>query len=429
MPERDELLDALAYAKARENIEVIADELDLECRRTVSRLELRHLARDNGPDLRKEQIRDFAYETIIAEAVDAKGNTTYLAVAASYTGDLEDAGRARSHAALMQRLTKQGAQPGLTSTATRRRRTRSPARYCRSVPRSRVAAPSRPGPVRRAGWNRGRWGENLAGSEGEQEPDTLASQGSSTRSISQRSTLCRPGRSGHRDELHAPGARRQHAVHAVDSERTGATARPARRSCAIARARTRVAYHLPRAIGRQPHQPARLAHVSLAIPRRALPVEPPQVSVLAARARDHELLLRHQSCRRVSSPLRQPASQDRLDRAVIDSGNLRAVDPPPAAAHARRIAARHANRQSQRRAHRPDPLPRAGPPPATRPHTARPSPPPSPDAVNRHRRRPRDPPARRTAPGTPPHRTAPTPAAPRPPRRSSPRGTRRRRPP
>ena len=143
------------------------------------------------------------------------------------------------------------------------------------------------GPVQSGGQagNRGRWGENLAGSEGEQEPDALASQGSSTRSISQRSTLCRPGRSGHRDELHAPGARRQHAVHAVDGERTGAAARPARRSCAIARARTRVAYHLPRAIGRQPHQPARLAHVSLAIPRRALPVEPPQVSVLAARAR------------------------------------------------------------------------------------------------------------------------------------------------
>ena len=55
MPERDELLDALAYAKARENIEVIADELDLECRRTVSRLELRHLARDNGPDWRSQR--------------------------------------------------------------------------------------------------------------------------------------------------------------------------------------------------------------------------------------------------------------------------------------------------------------------------------------------------------------------------------------
>ena len=45
----------------------------------------------------------------------------------------------------------------------------------------------------------------------------------------------------------------------------------------------------PRPIRRHPHQPARLAHVRLAIPRRTLPVEPPQVPVLAARThRDHE---------------------------------------------------------------------------------------------------------------------------------------------
>ena len=69
------------------------------------------------------------------------------------------------------------------------------------------------------------------------------------------------------------------------------------------RPRTRIAHHLPRPIRRQPHQPAGLAHICLTIPRRTLPVEPPQVPVLAARARrDHDLLLRHQPCRRVSSP-------------------------------------------------------------------------------------------------------------------------------
>ena len=53
----------------------------------------------------------------------------------------------------------------------------------------------------------------------------------------------------------------------------------------------------------QPHQPAGLAHVRLAIRSRTLQIEPPQVPVLAARARrDHELLLRHQPCRCVSSP-------------------------------------------------------------------------------------------------------------------------------
>ncbi len=38
--------------------------------------------------------------------MDAEGNTTYLAVEAAYTGDLYDADRARSHGALMQRLSK-----------------------------------------------------------------------------------------------------------------------------------------------------------------------------------------------------------------------------------------------------------------------------------------------------------------------------------
>ena len=38
--------------------------------------------------------------------IDTQGETTYLAVEASFTGDLHDADRARRHAALMQRLTK-----------------------------------------------------------------------------------------------------------------------------------------------------------------------------------------------------------------------------------------------------------------------------------------------------------------------------------
>ena len=109
-------------------------------------------------------------------------------------------------------------------------------------------------------------------------------------------------------------------------------------------------------------------------------------------------------------PLGQPAAQDRLDRAV-DAGNPRAVDPPPAAAVARRIAARHADRQTQRREHRPHPLPR----PARRP-------PPDrvqlvhqrhqvPKPFNRGVRRPCLRPRRRAAPGTPPPRTAPAAAA------------------
>ena len=67
--------------------------------------------------------------------------------------------------------------------------------------------------------------------------------------------------------------------------------------------------------------------------------------------------------------------------------------------------------------------------PATRPRTARPSPPGF-GTVSRRRRRSRDRPSRRAAaPGTPPPRTAPAAVAPRPPRPPSPDGTRRRRPP
>ena len=101
------LKGAHAETKARANIAVIADELDLEYRRIVPGVELRRIARENGADLRDDEIKSFVASDIIAETRDAEGKTTYLAVEASYTGDLHDAGRARSHAALMQRLTKQ----------------------------------------------------------------------------------------------------------------------------------------------------------------------------------------------------------------------------------------------------------------------------------------------------------------------------------
>ena len=122
-------------------------------------------------------------------------------------------------------------------------------------------------------------------------------------------------------------------------------------------------------------------------------------------------------------------SNDHLDLAVADAGTPRAVGPPPAAAVARRIAARHADRQTQRRKHRPHPLPL----PASRPppdrvqlvhqrHQAT-------EAVQPTSTSPVPSAASTRCTGTPPPRTAPAAAAPRLPRPSSPRGTRRRRPP
>ena len=99
------LKGAHAETKARADIAVIADELELEYRRIVPKVERRRVARENGADLRDDGIKSFVASDIIAETMDAEGNTTYLAVEASFTGDLHDADRARRHAALMQRLT------------------------------------------------------------------------------------------------------------------------------------------------------------------------------------------------------------------------------------------------------------------------------------------------------------------------------------
>ena len=100
-----QLKGAHAEARARADIELIAAELDLEHRRMMPRVELWRMARDAGADLQADEIKSFLASDIMAEAAEGNGTTTYLAVEASYTGDLHDAHRARNHAALMQRWT------------------------------------------------------------------------------------------------------------------------------------------------------------------------------------------------------------------------------------------------------------------------------------------------------------------------------------
>ena len=99
------LKGAHAEANARARIALIADELDLEHRRIVPEVELRHMARDGGANLQDDAIKSFLSSDIIAETTDGEGKTTYLAVEISFTGDLHDADRARNHAALVQQLT------------------------------------------------------------------------------------------------------------------------------------------------------------------------------------------------------------------------------------------------------------------------------------------------------------------------------------
>ena len=109
------LKGAHAEAKARADIAVIADDLDLEYQRIVPVVELRRVLRKHGINPRADESKSFVASDIIAEATDAEGNTTFLAVEASYTGDLHDADRARSHAALMERLTNRPCRPVIAS--------------------------------------------------------------------------------------------------------------------------------------------------------------------------------------------------------------------------------------------------------------------------------------------------------------------------
>ena len=111
-----ELKGAHAEATAKENIELIADELGLEYRRTIPRIELRHLARDNGADVDSDEIKSFVATDIIAETADADGKPTYIVVEASYTADRYDTERAIRHAGLMEQFTERRCRPVIAST-------------------------------------------------------------------------------------------------------------------------------------------------------------------------------------------------------------------------------------------------------------------------------------------------------------------------
>ena len=99
------LKGAHAEANARARIALIADDVDLEHRRIVPTRELKHRARDGGADLQDDAIKSFLNSDIVVETADGEGETTYLGVETSFTGDLHDADRARNHATLLQPLT------------------------------------------------------------------------------------------------------------------------------------------------------------------------------------------------------------------------------------------------------------------------------------------------------------------------------------
>ena len=84
----------------------IAEHLGFTFRDTLSRKQLRQLI---GPprhsDVSREDRHSFLRTDLVIIADDAAGNTHYVAVEASYTGDARDTARARRNAELLQRFT------------------------------------------------------------------------------------------------------------------------------------------------------------------------------------------------------------------------------------------------------------------------------------------------------------------------------------
>lgn len=86
-------------------LDEIAEQLDFTLKDTLSRQQLRELVRQGHTDEDKRSRQSFIRADLVVIAEDAGGNTHYVAVEASYTGDARDTARARRNADLLQRFT------------------------------------------------------------------------------------------------------------------------------------------------------------------------------------------------------------------------------------------------------------------------------------------------------------------------------------
>ena len=87
-------------------LDEIAQQLDFKFKDTLSRQQLRELIRRQGPtDVDRGNRQSFIRADLVVIAEDAAGDTHYVAVEASYTGDARDTTRARRNAELLQRFT------------------------------------------------------------------------------------------------------------------------------------------------------------------------------------------------------------------------------------------------------------------------------------------------------------------------------------
>ena len=84
----------------------IAEQLGFTFKDTLSRQQLRQMIGPQGhTDVSSGDRQSFIRADLVVLADDAAGNTHYIAVEASYTGDARDTARARRNAELLQRFT------------------------------------------------------------------------------------------------------------------------------------------------------------------------------------------------------------------------------------------------------------------------------------------------------------------------------------
>ncbi len=105
---------ALARWSAERSEEGLPMEMGLEYVRTLSEGDLARLARAAGRDVAVGEIRSFRRADLVVEARDDAG-TVYVALEASFTGDVRDSDRAQRNARLLTEFTGHRAIPVVAS--------------------------------------------------------------------------------------------------------------------------------------------------------------------------------------------------------------------------------------------------------------------------------------------------------------------------
>ena len=108
------LKDFYMTTVAGRSAETLPVDFGLEYVRTLSEADLDRMIRAARPGLPVNQVRSFRRADMVVEAKDESG-TVYIAMEASYTGDLRDSHRAQRNARLLTEFTGHRAIPVVAS--------------------------------------------------------------------------------------------------------------------------------------------------------------------------------------------------------------------------------------------------------------------------------------------------------------------------